>query len=91
MSFNRKDSIIISVILSIPSIALSSAYIALKFVNSPYSEIEVAFMIYGFLFSFIISFSTLKLFIRLGESYSFTAFVIYRIFLGLVLLAMLYI
>ena len=91
LSFNRKDSIIISVILSIPSIALSSAYIAFKFLNSPYSEIEVNFMIYGVLFSFIISFFTLKLFIRLGESFSFTVFVIYRIFLGLVLLAVLYI
>ena len=91
LSFNRKDSIIISVILSIPSIALSSAYIAFKFVNNPYNEIEVDFMIYGALFSFIISFFTLKLFIRLGESFSFTAFVIYRILLGLVLLAVLYI
>ena len=91
LSFNRKDSIIISFILSIPSIALSSAYILFKFVNSPYNEIEVDFMIYGVLFSFIISFFTLKLFIQLGESFSFTAFVIYRIFLGIVLLAVLYI
>jgi len=91
LRFNRKDSIIISVILSIPSIALSSAYIAFKFINSRYNEIEVDFMIYGVLFSFIISFFTLKLFIRFGESFSFTAFVIYRIFLGLVLLAVLYI
>ena len=91
LSFNRKDSIIISVILSIPSIVLSSTYIAFKFVNSPNSEIEVNFMTYGVISSFIISFFTLKLFIRLGESFSFTAFVIYRILLGLVLLAVLYI
>ena len=91
LSFNRKDSIIISVILSIPSIALSSAYIAFKFLNSPSSEIEIEFMIYGVLFSFIISFFTLKLFIQLGESFSFTPFVIYRIFLGFVLVAVLYI
>ena len=91
LSFNRKDAIIISVMLSIPSISLSSAYIAFKFFNSPSSEIDVGFMIYGILFSFIISFFTLKLFVQLGESFSFTPFVIYRLFLGLVLLTLLYI
>ena len=91
LSFDRKDAIIISVILSIPSIALSSAYIVFKFVNSASGEIETEFMIYGILFSFIISFFTLKLFVRLGESFSFTPFVIYRIFLGLVILSVLYI
>ena len=35
LNYGRKDSIIISVILSIPSIAISSGYIALKFFNSP--------------------------------------------------------
>ena len=91
LSFNRKDAIIISVMLSIPSIALSSAYIAFKLLNRPSGEIEMDLMIYGILFSFIISFFTLKLFIQLGESFSFTPFVIYRIFLGFVLLAVLYI
>lgn len=91
LSFSRKDAIIISVILSIPSIALSSAYIAFKLLNSPSGEIEIEFMIYGVFFSFIISFFTLKLFIQLGESFSFMPFVIYRIFLGFVLLALLYI
>ena len=91
LNFNRKDAIIISVILSIPSIALSSAYIALKFFNNYTSDIEVNFMVYGVLFSFIVSFLTLKLFIQLGESFSFMPFVIYRIFLGFVLLAFLYI
>ena len=91
LNFNRKDAIIISIILSIPSIILSSAYIAFKFLNSPGSEIELEFMVYGILFSFIVSFFTLKLFIKLGESFSFTPFVIYRIILGSVLLALLYI
>ena len=91
LNFNRKDAIIISVMLSIPSIALSSAYIAFKFLNRPSSKIEMDLMIYGVLFSFIISYFTLKLFIQLGESFSFTPFIIYRIFLGFVLLAVLYI
>ena len=91
LNFNRKDAIIISVMLSIPSIALSSAYIAFKLLNRPSGEIEMDLMIYGVLFSFIISYFTLKLFIQLGESLSFTPFIIYRIFLGFVLLAVLYI
>ena len=91
LGFNRKDAIIISILLSLPSIALSSAYILFKFLNSPSSEIELEFMLYGVLFSFIISFFTLKTFIQLGEIFSFTPFVIYRIFLGFVLVAVLYI
>ena len=90
LGFDRKDAIIISIILSIPSIALSSAYIALKLLNSP-SKIEIEFITYGVLFSFTISFIVLKFFIELGKTYSFTPFVIYRTFLGLAILAVLYI
>ena len=90
LSFDRKDAIIISIVLSIPSIALSSAYIALKFFNNP-SNIDISFVTYGVLFSFIISFAVLKFFIKLGETFSFTPFVIYRTFLGLAILAVLYI
>ena len=91
LDFNRKDAIIISIMLSIPSIALSSAYILLKFLDDYSGGIEIEFLISGVIFSFIVSFFTLKLFIQLGESFSFTPFVIYRMFLGLVLLALLYI
>ena len=91
LDFNRKDAIIISIMLSIPSIALSSAYIVLKFLDDYSGGIEIEFLIYGVIFSFIVSFFTLKLFIQLGESFSFTPFVVYRMFLGLVLLVLLYI
>ena len=90
LSYNRKDSIIISVILSIPSIAVSSGYIALKFLNSE-SKIDLELTIYATLFSFIVSYLVLKLFIKLGEAFSFTPYVIYRILLGLTLLTVLYI
>ena len=88
LSFNRKDAIIISFILSIPSITLSGAYIALKFFNNS-SKIEVDHIVYGIIFSFIISFLTLKFFMKLGETISFTPFVIYRAFLGLGILVVL--
>ena len=91
LDFNRKDAIIISLMLSIPSIALSSVYLALKLLNNYNSDFEIKLMVYGVLFSFIISFFTLKLFIQMGESFSFTPFVIYRMFLGMVLLALVYI
>ena len=76
--------------LSIPSIALSGAYIAFKFFNNP-SKIEIDFIAYGALFSFVISFVVLKFFITLGENFSFTPFVIYRVLLGLAILAVLHI
>ncbi len=90
LNFNRKDAIIISMLLSVPSITLSSAYIALNFFNNS-SKIEANYIIYGVVFSFIISFLTLRFFLKLGETFSFTPFVIYRVFLGLIILAVLYI
>ena len=90
LSYNRKDSIIISVILSVPAIAISSGYIALKFFISE-SKIDVDLTLYATLFSFIFSYLVLKFFIRLGESFSFTPYVIYRILLGLTLLTLIYI
>jgi len=90
LSFDRRDAIIISIVLSIPSIALSSAYIAFKFFNNS-GKIEIFFITYGVVFSFIISFVVLKFFIRLGETFSFMPFVIYRTFLGLAILAILYV
>ena len=89
LSFNRKDAIIISVILSIPSIALSSSYLAFKLLKNP-SKLEIEFTVYAAIFSFIFSYIVLKFFIKLGEIFSFTPYVIYRLFLGLVLLTVLY-
>ena len=51
---------------------------------------EVDYIVYGIMFSFIISFLTLKFFIKLGETFSFTPFVIYRAFLAFGILAVLY-
>lgn len=90
LGYNRKDSIIISVILGIPSITISSSYIALKFINSQ-SKIDFDLAIYATLLSFIFSYLALKFFVTLGEAFSFTPYVIYRIFLGITLLTILYI
>ena len=89
LSFKRKDAIIISVILSIPTVALSSSYLAFKLLKNP-SKLEIEFTIYAAIFSFIFSYIVLKFFIKMGEIYSFTPYVIYRLLLGLVLLTALY-
>ena len=89
LGYGRKEAIIISTILSIPTILISSAYIGFKFFNNP-NKMEIEFTIYATIFSFIVSFLALKLFIKLGDVFSFTPYVIYRIFLGLALLTVLY-
>ena len=90
LGYGRREAIIISTILSIPTMVISSAYIGFKFFNSP-NKIEIEFTFYATIFSFIVSFLALKLFIKLGDVFSFTPYVIYRIFLGLALLIILYI
>ncbi len=89
LNYDRKEAIIISAILSIPAIIISSSYIGFKYFNSP-GKIETEFTIYATIFSFIFSYLALKSFIKFGEIFSFTPFVIYRLFLGLALLAILY-
>ena len=89
LNYGRKEAIIISAILSIPAIVISSGYIGYKFFNSP-NKIEIEFTIYATIFSFIFSYLALKYFIKLGELFSFTPYVIYRLFLGLALLTILY-
>jgi len=89
LNYSRKESIIISAILSIPAIIISSGYIGFKFFNSP-NKIEIEFTIYATIFSFVFSYLALKFFIKFGELFSFTPYVVYRLFLGLVLLTVLY-
>ena len=89
LNYDRKGSIIISAILSIPAIFISSGYVGFKLMNSP-NKIELEFTMYAVIFSFIFSYLALKFFIKLGETFSFTPYVIYRIFLGLVLLTVIY-
>jgi undecaprenyl-diphosphatase len=89
LNYGRKEAIIISAILSIPAIVISSSYIGFKFFNSP-NKIEIEFTVYATIFSFISSYLALKFFIKLGELFSFTPYVIYRLFLGLALLTLIY-
>ena len=89
LNYSRKEAIIITAILSIPAIFISSGYIGFKFFNGP-NKIDIEFTIYATIFSFIFSYLALKFFIKLGELFSFTPYVVYRLFLGLALLTVLY-
>ena len=89
LNFERKEAIIISAVLSIPSITISGSYIGFKFFSNP-SNIDIKFSIYATIFSFLFSYLALKFFIKLGEAFSFTPYVIYRILMGFALLIVLY-
>jgi undecaprenyl-diphosphatase len=87
--YSRKEAIIISAVLSIPAIVISSGYIGFKFFSNP-DKIDIEFIIYATVFSFIFSYLALKFFVKFGELFSFTPYVIYRLLLGLALLTALY-
>ncbi len=89
LNYGRKEAIIISAVLSIPAIVISSGYIGLKFFSNP-NKIDIEVVIYATIFSFIFSYIALKCFVKFGELFSFTPYVIYRIVLGLTLLAILH-
>ena len=89
LNYGRKEAIIISAILSIPAIVLSSGYIGFKFFSNP-NKIDIGIIIYATMFSFIFSYLALKFFIKFGELFSFTPYVIYRLLLGFALLTALY-
>ncbi len=89
LNYGRKEAIIISAVLSIPAIIISSGYVGFKFFSSP-NKINIEFIIYGTVFSFIFSYLALRFFVKFGELFSFTPYVIYRLLLGLALLTALY-
>ena len=85
LNFSRTDSAKISFLISIPTLAAVSLY------NLQYLLIEKNFEIsllnfIGILLSFIFSYLTIKYFLNYVKKFSLTIFVIYRIFLGLVIL-----
>ena len=88
LNYGRKEAIIISAVLSIPAIVISSGYIGFKIFSSP-DKIDIEFIIYAAIFSFIFSYLALKFFVKFGELFSFTPYVIYRLFLGSALLIVL--
>ena len=85
VGFNRSDSIKISFLLSIPAILMASIYQITQLLDTN-DIILVREYLLGFLFSFIFSYLTIRLFISTINRITFSPYIIYRIILGTFLL-----
>jgi len=89
LGFNRFDSAKISFFLSIPTLAAASLF----GINNIYKvgSAELNFLvIIAVIFSFIFSYITIALFLNFIKRFSLNIFIIYRIILSLLILAMVY-
>ena len=88
LKFNRVDSSKIAFLLSIPALA-GASFLGLKDAAQQSTEFNYLLLI-AITFSFIFSFITVKYFIKYVSNFSLTVFVIYRIFIALILLLVIY-
>ncbi len=88
LKFNRVDSSKIAFLLSIPALA-GASLLGLKDAVQQSVELNYLLLI-AISFSFIFSFITVKYFIKYVSNFSLTVFVIYRTFVGLILLSIIY-
>ena len=85
LKFSRKDSIMISMLMSIPTIGCSALYLLLKIADD-IDRFDLNLLIVAGFCSFVFSFFSLKILLWLGQITSFTPFVVYRILLGMVIM-----
>ncbi len=88
LKFNRVASSKIAFLLSIPALA-GASFLGLKDAVQQSTEFNYLLLI-AITFSFIFSFITVKYFIKYVSNFSLTVFVIYRIFVALILLSIIY-
>ena len=88
LKFSRVDSSKIAFLLSIPALA-GASFLGLKDAVQQSVEFNYLLLI-AITFSFIFSFITVKYFIKYVSNFSLTAFVIYRMLVGLILLSVIY-
>ncbi len=88
LKFNRVDSSKIAFLLSVPALA-GASFLGLKDAIQQSEELNYLLLI-SITLSFIFSFITVKYFIKYVSNFSLTAFVIYRIFVGFILLSIIY-
>ena len=89
MGFSRFDSAKISFILAIPALSAASALGIYNVAREGSAELNFLAII-AVIFSFIFSYVTIALFLNFIRKFSLSIFVIYRIILGLFLLAIAY-
>ena len=88
LKFNRVDSSKIAFLLSIPALT-GASFLGLKDAVQQ-SAVFNYLLLFAITFSFIFSFVTVKYFIKYVSNFSLTVFVIYRIFVALILLLVIY-
>tara|TARA_B100001063_G_C16635032_1_gene487885 strand:- start:162 stop:920 length:759 start_codon:yes stop_codon:yes gene_type:complete len=87
LNFNRFDSTKISFLLSIPTLGAVTLFGFYNIINSDninFSLINIISIILSFIFSYL----TIKYFLKFIKKFSFYVFIIYRIILGLLILAL---
>lgn len=89
LKFNRYDAAKISFLLSIPTLAVVSVYGIKNIVSA--ENMSISFLnLFSILLSFVFSLITIKYFLQYIKSFSLDIFVIYRVILGIVILAFAY-
>ena len=89
LKFNRYDAAKISFLLSIPTLAVVSIYGIKNIVSA--ENMSITFLnLFSILLSFVFSLITIKYFLQYIKSFSLDIFVIYRVILGIVILAFAY-
>ncbi len=89
LKFKRFDSAKISFLFSIPTLAAVSIFGLINLIES--NELEFSFLsLISIIFSFLISYLTIKYFLRYIKNFSLNIFVMYRITLGTLILLLVY-
>ena len=88
LNFGRSDSLKISFYLSIPALA-GASFLGLKDIFETGIELNL-FFFYSIIFSFFISYLTIKFFLIYVKKFNLNFFVYYRIFLALILFVIVY-
>jgi len=89
LNFNRVDSVKISFLLSIPTLAAVSIFGLSNIINSNSFQFSIL-NIFSIFLSFIFSFFTIKFFLKYIEKFNLNVFVFYRVILGLLILIFAY-
>ena len=88
LNYNRVDSTKISFLLSIPALIGASS---LGITDALKETLEISYLsIIAIVLSFLFSFITVKYFLKYVNNFSLNIFVIYRVFLGIILLLIIY-
>ena len=88
LNFNRVDSSKISFLLSIPAL-IGASSLGIK--DAFKETLEISYLsIMAIVLSFLFSFITVKYFLKYVNNFSLNIFVIYRVFLGIILLLIIY-